>query len=172
MEDPWKEVFDFLLKYKDLLGSRILDIGTGFSFSAEFLLRNTEAYIVSIDPEEEAIKNAELRLSEFIKKKRFLLKKAYAENLPFFDKYFDSVVSLMAFHHFFDPEKALNEIIRVSKNFIFIADWGPRSSRIFNPHEEDFLREKFYLAKEFSSKNNFDFFESKYWFAMIKVLKI
>jgi ubiquinone/menaquinone biosynthesis C-methylase UbiE len=41
---------------------------------------------------------------------------ANAENLPFPDKSFNTVISVTAFHNFKNMEKALKEIIRVSKN--------------------------------------------------------
>lgn len=39
-----------------------------------------------------------------------------AEDLPFKDRYFNTVISVTAFHNFKDMEKALKEVIRVSKN--------------------------------------------------------
>jgi ubiquinone/menaquinone biosynthesis C-methylase UbiE len=47
-----------------------------------------------------------------------------ADSLPAADGDFDAVVSCIAFHHFPDPEKALQEMLRVLKNNgrLFLCD--------------------------------------------------
>jgi len=44
-----------------------------------------------------------------------------AENLPFEDNSFDTVISLSAIHNFGDPSKAVSEMKRVSKGKIIIT---------------------------------------------------
>ena len=53
-----------------------------------------------------------------------------AENLPFPDKSFNTVISVTAFHNFNDMEKALFEIKRVSKNNNIAITFLKKSKKI------------------------------------------
>lgn len=53
-----------------------------------------------------------------------------AEKLPFKDKSFNTVISVTAFHNIKNMEKALKEIIRVSKNNNICITFLKRSKRL------------------------------------------
>ena len=79
----------------------LLDVGCGTGISTNFFKVNS----IGVDCCEEMIKQGQKNLI-----------KAEAEKLPFEDKSFNTVISVTAFHNFKNMEKALKEIIRVSKN--------------------------------------------------------
>lgn len=85
---------------------KLLDVGCGTGISTNFFECNS----IGIDPSKGLLN---------IGKGNLIYGKA--EKLPFNDKYFDIVISVTAIHNFDDPEKALNEIIRVSKKKIVIT---------------------------------------------------
>ena len=53
-----------------------------------------------------------------------------AENLPFKNKLFNTVISVTSFHNFNNMEKALKEIIRVSKNNNIAISFLKKSSKL------------------------------------------
>ena len=79
----------------------LLDVGCGTGISTDFF----KVKSTGIDNCEEMIKQGKSNLI-----------KADAEKLPFKDKSFNTIISVTAFHNFKNMEKALKEIIRVSKN--------------------------------------------------------
>ncbi|MFH1209961.1 MAG: class I SAM-dependent methyltransferase [archaeon] len=80
----------------------LLDIGCGTGISTNFFKIKS----IGIDPCIEMIRQS----------KSNNLIKGYAENLPFKDKSFNTVISVTSFHNFKDMEKALKEALRVSSN--------------------------------------------------------
>lgn len=92
--------------------TKILDVGCGSGHSSDF-----PCSIVGIDVSSGLIKIAKKRFVAD-KKKRFLVGKA--EQLPF-DEKFDIVISLSALQNFTDLEKAISEMKRVAKQFIFLS---------------------------------------------------
>lgn len=79
----------------------LLDIGCGTGISTDFF----KVKSTGIDNCKEMIKQGNKNLI-----------KADAEKLPFKDKSFNTIISVTAFHNFKNMEKALKEVIRVSKN--------------------------------------------------------
>ena len=79
----------------------LLDIGCGTGISTNFF----KVKSVGIDNCKEMIENGngDLRYAD-------------AENLPFKDKTFNTIISVTVFQNITNMEKALKEIIRVSKN--------------------------------------------------------
>ncbi len=77
----------------------LLDVGCGTGISTNYF--NVES--VGVDSSKEMIKGKEN------------LVYGKAENLPFEDKSFNTVISVTSFHHF-DMKKALDEMFRVSNN--------------------------------------------------------
>ncbi|MBS3134167.1 methyltransferase domain-containing protein [Candidatus Woesearchaeota archaeon] len=55
-----------------------------------------------------------------------------AEDLPFKNKSFNTVISVTGFHNFKDMEKALKEVIRVSKNGNIAVSFLKSSSKLKN----------------------------------------
>ncbi|MBD3255812.1 MAG: methyltransferase domain-containing protein [Candidatus Lokiarchaeota archaeon] len=110
----------------------VLEIGCGKGMTCYFLLRYG-AKITGID----IIDN----FSETCLESGVKLIKMDASNLKFENNSFDLVYTFDAFEHFLDPEKVLQEIIRVTKNDGYIyasfglfydAPWGPHSYRTIN----------------------------------------
>jgi len=79
----------------------LLDVGCGTGISTDFF----KVKSTGIDNCEEMIKQGKSNLI-----------KADAEKLPFKNNSFNTIISVTAFHNFKNMEKALKEIIRVSKN--------------------------------------------------------
>ena len=80
---------------------KLLDIGAGTGISTTFF----DCDCVGIEPSKNMIKNGSGNIIQ-----------GKAEKLPFPEKYFDIIISITAIHNFKDPEKAINEILRVKKN--------------------------------------------------------
>jgi ubiquinone/menaquinone biosynthesis C-methylase UbiE len=93
-----------LIKSKINLDGLLLDIGAGTCISTMVFLDNARA--VAVDPSLEMLLQC--------KSKKILRVCARAEELPFKDNFFDSIVSLTALHHS-DLEMAFAEIKRVAK---------------------------------------------------------
>ncbi len=100
---------------------RLLDVGCGTgallkALSLEFPKWET----AGVDPSAEMLNVARQKLAD-----RVLLRRGWAEDLPFQNKNFDIVVSCSAFHFCENPEKALREFRRVLKpnGRIIITDW-------------------------------------------------
>jgi len=89
---------------KPYIKGKCLDVGCGTGLS-------TPEGGVGIDPSRELLK--------LNKNKEKIL--GFAENLPFPDKSFDTVICLTAIHNFEDVEKALKEMKRVSRGRIIIS---------------------------------------------------
>jgi len=99
---------------------RVLDIATGSGFLAlEFAKKGL--FVVGCDITREMLLNArEKQKSSGLDGLELLL--SDVESLPFPDKAFDIVSCRFAFHHFPNPEKALNEMKRVCKGRIVFVD--------------------------------------------------
>ncbi len=90
-----------LVKANCSLHGLLLDIGAGTGAATSFFAENAEC--IALDPSKEMV-------SQF----QGLKVVARAEQLPFRDSCFDSVISLTALHHA-DLNQAMEEIERVSK---------------------------------------------------------
>jgi len=116
---------------------RVLDVGTGFGFSAELLARRfrTRARIWTIDVSPEVLRRVRggLRERGLAGAVRFRLAKA--EALPFPPNHFDLVVSSLSLHHFTRPSKATSEMVRVLSRGgrLILTDWRPLRSSVI-PH--------------------------------------
>lgn len=82
---------------------RLLDVGCGTGISSDF-----NCFSIGIDNS--------IGLLKQNKKTKIL---ALAENLPFKNNSFDIVISITAIHNFNDINKALKEMKRVGKKFVF-----------------------------------------------------
>ncbi len=111
------DLFQFWMKkfhvpvFKELLlnqKTKVLDLSCG---TGELLKKlEGKAIIYGVDISEEMLKKARSKLSAKSK-----LQKADVHALPFKDKYFDYVISTEAFHHYYDQQKAVQEMSRVTK---------------------------------------------------------
>jgi len=88
--------------------SKVLDLSCG---TGELLKKlEGKATLYGVDISEEMLAKARIKLSPKVK-----LRKADVHTLPFKDKYFDYVISTEAFHHYYDQQKAVQEMQRVTK---------------------------------------------------------
>lgn len=101
---------------KPLKAEAILDVGCGEGFSLNKLHEN------NIGEKLEGIDNS--KEAFLIGKKLFphlSLKQGSIYNLPYTDNAFDLILSTEVLEHLDNPEKALHEIIRVSKKYAIIS---------------------------------------------------
>ena len=95
--------------------SPLLDIGCGTGISTDFF----KVKSIGVD-----------NCKEMLKQGKSNLIKADAEKLPFRDNSFNTVISVTAFHNFRNMEKALKEVIRVSKNSNICITFLKKSKRL------------------------------------------
>ena len=89
---------------------RVLEIGAGTGFN--FPYYSNDASVVATEPDPEMLRRAEARA----RKHGIELRAAPAEQLPFPDGSFDTVVATGVFCSVDDPEKALAEVHRVLRS--------------------------------------------------------
>jgi len=107
------EIFSFA-QFTRFRGKSVLEVGVGAgSDFIQWVRAGSIAY--GIDLTEEAIEHVKKRLELFDLKAQEI-KVADAENIPYPDDTFDLVYSWGVIHHSPNTEKALEEIIRVTKN--------------------------------------------------------
>jgi ubiquinone/menaquinone biosynthesis C-methylase UbiE len=106
----------------------VLEVGTGAGFNAEELLeRFPDWQLVATDFDPEMVASARQRLSRFGHRVR--LEAADATNLPFPDRSFDLVLSVLVWHHVGDWPRATREAARVLRpggNLLLADIYGHR----------------------------------------------
>ncbi len=114
----WQPVIpDFQKHYNLREGSHILDVGCAKGFMLyDFLQTIPGIEVKGVDVSSYAIEQAELAVRPFVQI-------ADARNLPFSDASFDLVIAINTLHNLAgaDLEKALYEVMRVSKGHAFIT---------------------------------------------------
>lgn len=90
-------------------GEKILDVGCGKGFYADFLLKKN-CHVWGIDPSER-----DIGLGKIIHDSRINLRVAPGEEIPFEKNMFDKVVSVCVLEHTNDDAKVLKEVNRVLK---------------------------------------------------------
>jgi len=115
---------------RKIRGGRILDVGvgTGYPFASYFSYQGYDVY--GIDIAEDLIKECN---QNFPKVKAFV---GDAENLNFPENYFDAVYCFRTTWYFTDILKAINEMIRVTKNggYVFFDIMNANSKEIKIAH--------------------------------------
>jgi len=118
----------------DKVGGRVLDVGVGTGLSLSEYSRSTRLY--GVDISEPMLRRALKRVREFDLTNVETLAVMDAKNLAFKDSYFDAVVAQYVITAVPDPERTLDDFIRVLKpggELILVnhigAESGPR--RVF-----------------------------------------
>lgn len=99
----------------------VLDVGCGTGALVRCLLNDSRvSSLTGVDASREMLSIARKRLSPDV-----LLHECWAENLPFDDCSFDTVVSCNMFHFIRRPSDALDEMLRVLRpnGVVIITDW-------------------------------------------------
>ncbi len=115
--DAIKELCRFLRPLSQK--ASLLDLGSGTGVLSEFAYRcRDDLRFVAIDPSEGMLKFSPYYVEAHT---------ARAEALPFEDESFEVVIIGEALHHFQDPDKAMQEIVRVLKGDgrLFIYEFDP-----------------------------------------------
>jgi SAM-dependent methyltransferase len=129
----WWEVFELVVQEGDLVGNRVLDIGTGTGRVAAALAERGSR-VWGVEPEPEMVARARERIST--------VKLAPAEKLPFKDGWFDRAVMWLVIH-LVDRPLALAEASRV------LAPDGRLVVATFDPaHFERYWLNRFFPSLE------------------------
>ena len=119
-----------IIKENIIIKEPLLDVGCGIGISTNYF--NVKS--IGIDNNKEMLKQGSKNLIY-----------AEAENLPFKDNSFNTVISVTAFHNFKNMEKALKEIKRVSKNNNIAISFLKKSKKL---EEFKTLLKKYFNFKE------------------------
>jgi ubiquinone/menaquinone biosynthesis C-methylase UbiE len=136
--DKWSEtadgkgkMFEYLRKAQQRLieladikeNINLLDIGcgTGWALGQAAQAVNYKGSFYGVDLSEGMIEKAKIN---FVGKSNFHFLIASAESIPLNDSLFDIIICTNSFHHYLNPEKAMNEISRLLKpgGKIYILD--------------------------------------------------
>jgi len=105
---------------------RVLDVGCGTGYTTSGILnREDVCEVVGLDMNPVQLKRAVKNLAS--EKRRISISRGDADNLPFIDGSFDTVISVGAIENFPDPERALKELARVTKPDGTVVVGGPES---------------------------------------------
>src|SRR5437870_5673011 len=122
----------------DKIGGRVLDVGVGTGLSLSEYSRNTK--LCGVDISEPMLRRARKRVREFGLTNVETLAVMDAKNLAFPDSFFDAVVAQYVITAVPDPERTLDDFIRVLKpggELILVnhigAESGPRRAAIAGP---------------------------------------
>ena len=107
----------------------VLEVGTGKGyFTAELARHRFTVVSIDIDRKEQKAARDYLRLLGLLRNVTFKI--INAEQLPFREGFFDSVISVNVVHHLREPRATLKEMIRVTGRRLVIADVNKRGARI------------------------------------------
>jgi len=92
---------------------RVLEIGVETGIHANYLLNMNKIKFefIGVDFSEEMLSEAKKKLKDY----KIKLQQMDGENLKFKDNYFDKVYISGSLHHFSNPQRGINEILRVLK---------------------------------------------------------
>jgi len=126
---PWLDSESNRLTFFGLLapgpGQKILDVGAGWGAVADMVRANGDSEVHAVDPDRKRVE----RMREAFP--LVLSCRADSEHLPYRDSLFDKLYSTMAFHHFPDRRKSLEEFARVLRpgGTLLIAEIQPHSAQ-------------------------------------------
>ena len=105
---------------------RVLDVGCGTGYTtAGVLKREDVAEVVALDMNPVQLKRAAKNLR--FERGRTSISRGDADNLPFEDGTFDTVISVGAIEYFPDPERTIKELSRVAKPGGIVIVGGPEA---------------------------------------------
>ncbi len=161
---PWEQLFlktlgglpgarmQILRHLRHLQQGRLLEVGIGDGENVALLPRSLA--LAGIDIAERPLAECRDRYPD----RGLFLALSEGERIPFEDSTFDAVFSVGGFNFYSDPEKALNEMARVTKpgGRVVVADelpdlfeWG-WGHLIGFPRLDDWLMRRFWLGPEFT----------------------
>jgi len=111
---------------------RVLDAGVGRGYSLLELLKLPDVEMVSVDLLEERMAQAELLLKEHGAGKRVKFLRADLTALPFGKGEFDCAVSSNTLHHIPDWKKAIEELVRVSREKVVIQEFTHLGKKVLD----------------------------------------
>ncbi len=123
----------FILSQVLPLSGRILEIGTGKGrFLTALLAHVLRVITIDVAPDEQRCARLNVAHAKLPGRARFMI--ANAENLPWPDNSFDSVVSVNALHHIKDIPRVIGEVLRVARpaGKIVLADFNARGLAIMS----------------------------------------
>jgi len=120
---------NFILAKAMPIQGRVLEVGTGRGYTAVALARKG-IKLTSIDLDKKVQSTARLSLKTMKLNKYVFLKIMNAEKLIYPDNYFNSVISVNFIHHAKYPGKCIDEMVRVTKEKLVIADINQKGQRI------------------------------------------
>ncbi|MFH2036007.1 MAG: class I SAM-dependent methyltransferase [Candidatus Zixiibacteriota bacterium] len=126
-------------KLKKLTGGKILDIGTGWGASAQFLVESFQSFsgLTGIDLSKDNIAKAYETFANSQDKEKIKFKQMDACNIEFNDSSFDTVSISNTFHHLNNIPTVLSEMKRVLKPgglFIFYEMFLDKGSEVENSY--------------------------------------
>lgn len=136
----------------------VLEVGTGKGVLTKVLAKeSTHVTSVDLSTEEQELARQLLIQEKLLDKVTLLI--ADAEKLPFAELSFDTVVCAYSFHHFKDPFRAIDEMVRVFTNRFVLVEFNDQGFNAVNKahelegdiHEQngvDFLTVKSYLENK------------------------
>jgi ubiquinone/menaquinone biosynthesis C-methylase UbiE len=157
---------EFIIRKTGPIKGDVLEIGTGKGYLTALLAKKVEK-LMTIDISQEGQKFAALNAAAEGTLDRICFKTCDAAKLPYSDNTYDLIVSVNAFHHFEFPFEVLQEMIRVCKNKLVIADFNKggfgiveemhrRESREHEDRHNDFDIVGVYLKEHGFSVNRFE----------------
>jgi len=120
---------NFIITKAKLSKGKILEVGTGRGHMA-IALAKKGFKLTSVDSDRKSQYVARASLKAIKLDKLVTFKIMNAERLQYKDDFFDYVVSVNFIHHAKNPNKCLEEMIRVTRNKLIIADINKRGKRI------------------------------------------
>ncbi|MFX1498454.1 MAG: class I SAM-dependent methyltransferase [Promethearchaeota archaeon] len=127
-----RKIITQLKKYN--LRGLVADIGCGSGNLIVQIAQNFKGLdLLGLDISKELLELAKIRAIEKGVSDKIKFKIGNAENLPFLDNSIDYVISSLSLHHWIEPKKALEELIRVLKKdgVLLIFDFRRDSRRFF-----------------------------------------
>lgn len=152
------EIFDDMVtRFNINLVSPLLELGGGYGFLSTYI---KEKYKVSDLIYSDVAKEAVIKSTQFEKFFGVTLDEKWvvaAENTPFENNSFSTILFFASFHHTQNPIKTLTECYRLLKPkgqvILMLEPSCPKHFQVFyKKHvERDTIREKYYTIKEYSS---------------------